>query len=46
MDFANDQAVRRLRDIMKKMGIMHELARQGVKSGDVVNVGKAGTIEY
>ncbi len=45
-DFANDQAVRRLRDIMKKMGIMHELARQGVKSGDVVNVGKAGTIEY
>jgi GTP-binding protein len=38
-DFANEQGVRRLRDIMKKMGIMHELHRQGIEAGNSVHVG-------
>lgn len=32
-NFATEEGVRRLRDIMRKMGIMHELERQGVKIG-------------
>jgi GTP-binding protein len=38
-DFANDQGLRRLRDIMQKMGIMHELARQGGKAGQTIKIG-------
>jgi len=44
-DFANEQGVRRLRDIMNKMGIMHELRRQGVEAGSSISI--AGrTFEY
>jgi GTPase len=41
-EFNNPHAVQRLRDIMKKMGIIHELVRQGIQSEDtiVVNSGK------
>jgi Obg family GTPase CgtA-like protein len=42
----NEPAVRRLRDIMKKMGIMHELQRQGVESGKQIVVGKTGKFNY
>ncbi len=35
-DFENEFGVRRLRNIMKKMGIDHELRRQKVKFGDKV----------
>lgn len=46
-DFTNDQGVRRLRDIMRKMGIMHELQRQGIVAGDKVSIGKSQvTIEF
>jgi GTPase len=38
-DFANEQGIRRLRDIMKKMGILHELHRRGINAGDMVKVG-------
>jgi GTP-binding protein len=38
-DFENEEAVERLRDILRKQGIMHELARQGIKAGDVVSLG-------
>lgn len=38
-DFENEHGVRRLKDIMKKMGILHEVVRQGGKSGDKVYVG-------
>jgi GTPase len=44
-DFNNEAGVQRLRDIMKKMGIMHELLRQGAKPGQVVSVGKYGQID-
>ncbi|HEY1835902.1 MAG TPA: GTPase ObgE [Candidatus Saccharimonadales bacterium] len=45
-DFTNDQAVRRLRDIMKKMGIMHELSRAGAKPGNDIIVGKRTGLLY
>ena len=40
-DFSGFQNVNRLRDIMKKMGIMHELARQGAVGDSVIRIGKA-----
>ncbi len=47
-DFSNSFATERLWDIMKKMGIMHELARQNVKSGDKIQIGNDRTqhLEY
>lgn len=41
-DFANDEAVQRLRDIMKRMGILHELTRKGIEPGQSVQFGSAG----
>jgi GTP-binding protein len=38
-DFANDQAVQRLRDIMRRQGIMHELGRHRIKAGQTVQFG-------
>lgn len=38
-DFANEQAVRRLRDIMRRMGILHELVRRGIKPGQTIRIG-------
>jgi GTP-binding protein len=40
-DFSTDEGTRRLRDIMKKMGIMHELSRQGAKAGSKIVIGKS-----
>ncbi len=40
-DFSADEGTRRLRDIMKKMGIMHELSRQGAKTGSKIVIGKS-----
>jgi GTP-binding protein len=45
-DFENEQGLRRLRDIMKKMGIMHEITRQGIEPGQTIRIGSAGTFEY
>jgi len=41
-NFETEPGRRRLRDIMRKMGIMHELERQGVAAGDTVFIGKSG----
>jgi Obg family GTPase CgtA-like protein len=38
-DFENDEGVQRLRDIMRRQGILHELRRQGVEAGDKIQVG-------
>ncbi len=35
-DFQNDQGVQRLRDIMRRQGIMHELVRQGIEAGQTI----------
>lgn len=44
-DFENYQGVRRLRDIMKKMGIMHGLQRVGIQPGDKIII-RGNTLEY
>ncbi len=46
--FGNEAAEQRLRDIMRKMGIMRELRRRGVEPGDTVTIGSPprGSIEY
>lgn len=44
-DFSNDEAVRRLRVIMRKQGIVHELVKQGVKPGNTVRIA-GGSFEY
>jgi GTPase len=47
-DFSSDDGTRRLRDIMKKMGITHELSRQGAKAGSKISIGKSRqyTLKY
>ncbi len=48
-DFDNFAGVDRIRDIMRKMGIMHELERQSVQANDQIFFGKNsdyGPIEY
>lgn len=45
-DFSNNQSVARIRDILKKTGILRELERRGIKDGDVIKIGSYGLIEY
>lgn len=45
-DFDNYHGVQRLRDIMRKMGIMHELNRQGLKAGDDIVIASHGKFDY
>jgi GTP-binding protein len=40
-DFKNEQAVQRLRHIMRKMGIMHELTRKGIEAGQTIRIGSS-----
>lgn len=44
-DFSNDESIARLRDILRKLGVLHELSRQGAKPGDQV-LFASGSIEY
>lgn len=39
-DFSNPAGVQRLRDIMRKMGIEHELSRQGIEPDNKVRIGE------
>jgi len=45
-DFGDYHAEQRLRDIMKKIGILHELQRQRIESGQQIHFANYGTIEY
>lgn len=45
-DFENEYGIQRLRDIMRKMGIMHELVRQKIEPGDRIIIGSQGEFEY
>jgi GTP-binding protein len=40
-DFENEQGVQRLRDIMRRAGVLHELRRQGIEAGQTVQVGSS-----
>jgi len=44
-DFDNEEGVRRLKVIMRKQGIMHELGRQGAKPGDTIRIA-GGSFDY
>ncbi len=44
-NFDSPAGVERLRDIMRKMGITHELVRQGIEPGNSIRIGK-GEIVY
>jgi len=44
-DFESFHGTQRLRDIMRKMGIMHELERRGINPGDTIQT-KYGNIDY
>lgn len=39
-DFSNFEGVNRLRDIMKKLGVSHELRRQGAEGGSIIRIGR------
>lgn len=45
-NFESEAGIERLRDIMRKMGIMHGLIRQGINPGDTVRIGSAGSFIY
>lgn len=45
-DFENEHGVQRIRDIMKKMGIMNKLIKDGIAPGDIIQIGRFGSIEY
>lgn len=47
-DFENEEGIDRLRDIMRKMGIMHGLERQGIEMNNEIIFGKneIGRIKY
>lgn len=38
-DFENEQGVQRLRDIMRRQGIMHELVRKGIEADQIIQIG-------
>lgn len=37
-DFGNDESVQRLKTILRKMGVIHELSRAGIVTGDTVTI--------
>jgi len=41
-NFTSEPGVRRLRDIMRRNGITHELERQGIQPGDTIIIGHNG----
>jgi len=41
-NYDNVHSVNRLRDIMQKLGIMHELVRQGAQPDDIIVIGEVG----
>jgi len=45
-DFTNEEAVQRLRDIMQKNGIMHELVRQGIGADQRIVFPNGASLEY
>ena len=45
-DFTNEEGVQRLRDIMQRLGIMHELVRQGIEPGQTIFFGDRYQMPY
>lgn len=45
-DFSNEQGIQRLRHIMRRMGIMHDLVRKGIEPGQTVQIGRSETASF
>jgi GTP-binding protein len=45
-DFANEEALGRLKDIMKKQGILHELSRRGIQAGQRIEFPGGQSFEF
>lgn len=45
-DFSNPHTINRLRDIMRKIGIMHELERAGAKGESIISIGETGEYRF
>lgn len=45
-DFSSEEGLRRLRDIMRKMGIMQGLEKRGVQPNQTITISKWGSFEY
>jgi len=45
-DFNNEEALQRLRDIMRKMGIMHKLLRDGLEPGSIIRISGVDQFKY
>ena len=45
-DFNNEEGVQRLRHIMRRYGIMHELIRRGIEADQEIHVGTSGSFKY
>ncbi len=45
-DFNNEQAVARLLDILRKLGVLRALVKQGIKPGDKIDIAGKGEIIY
>lgn len=45
-DFDDEHGVRRIRDILNKMGIMRELERRGIVDGNKIIIGRYGELTY
>ncbi len=45
-DFTNQEAIQHLRDVMRRLGIMHELVRQGVIAGQQIVIDNKGMLTY
>jgi GTP-binding protein len=45
-DFGNEEGIQRLRDIMRRMGIMHELIRQGIEPNQTISFNNRYEMPY
>lgn len=45
-DFGNEEGVQRLRDIMQRFGIMHELIRQGIEADQTIHFANGRDMPY
>lgn len=45
-DFESEEGVQRLRDIMRRAGIIHEMVRQGIEPGNTIQIGKLAAYQF
>jgi GTP-binding protein len=45
-NFDNEEGLQRLRDIMRRLGILHELTRKGIEPGQKIKIGDTEAFPY